>query len=276
MERAVLAGCGGALLPILIVLGYNYLAYGNVIATGYAFEVENRFQEGMALGFMGLHWPNAENTYHITLDPQFGLFWQSPVLLMAGVGVALSVLRRRFRAETFLCVYAIGSTIAMNGGYYLWWGGSAFGPRLLIPALPFFVVPLALVPEGLAWATSTLGLVSVTQMLIPLFGQIQPGNLVYRLHRGMFYLGEAPFRGFSLLWDSGVPQIWRRFSAGNTSWTLGAALGLPYVLSLPLLLIVEGALLAVFMRLAKGEGTAGRRLTATANPGRRDAGERRP
>jgi hypothetical protein len=208
----------------------------------------------MAGGLMGLHLPNLENTYRITVDPQFGLFWQSPVLLLAVAGFYVAFRSRQYRAEAVVCMYSIAVMIAMNGGYYLWWGGSAFGPRLLIPALPFFIVPLALVPRRVLWLTGSLALMSSAQMLIPLTGQIQITKLAYRVHREMFYVADQPFRGFSLLYNYGVAQIFRQYAAGNPAWTLGHAIGLPYWLSVPTLVVVELALVLLLLKLDRPSG----------------------
>jgi len=210
--------------------------------------VENRFQQGMSQGFMGLHFPSLTNTYHITFDPKFGLFWQSPVLLLGAVGLFLAIKERRFLAEAAVSAFAIGAFVAMNGGYYLWWGGSAFGPRFLIPALPFFVVLLALLPASLTWLIGTLGTLSFAQMLIPLLGQIQPTKFAYRPQRRLFFVAEAPFEGFSLLYDYGIPQIMRQQAEGKSPWNLAAGLGIPFWLSLPTLILAELVLAFAFLR----------------------------
>ena len=130
----------------------------------------------------------------------------------------------------------------MNGGYYLWWGGSAFGPRLLIPALPFFIAPLAALPAAATWIVGALGALSCGQMLIPLLGQIQTTRLAYRLQQGAFYVADEKFTGFSLLYGYGVPQILRQYRQGSAPWTLGTALGLPFWLSAPALMLAEAGL----------------------------------
>ena len=129
----------------------------------------------------------------------------------------------------------------------MWWGGSAFGPRFLIPALPFFVIPLALLPSSLTWLIGTLGAVSSAQMLIPLLGQIQPTRLAYRPQRQLFYVADAPFRGFSLLFDYGIPQILRQQAEGHTPWNLMVGLGLPFWLSVPVLVAGELVLALGFL-----------------------------
>jgi hypothetical protein len=243
-------GVLGAMPPLAAVLLYNNAAFGNAIATGYAFETENRFVAGMSQGFMGLHRPSVEAAFHITLDPQFGLFWQSPVLLLAAIGAISAFFVRRNRAEVIVTAYAAGAMLAMNAGYYLWWGGSAFGPRLLIPMLPFLVIPIALVPRSWLWLTIVLGIISAAQMLIPLLGEIQTARLTFRTEKGLFYVKGEPFQGFSLLYGYNLPELLRQYRTGSSPWNLGTSAGLSFWMSLPALLAVETAL---FLGLRRAE-----------------------
>ncbi len=276
-RRGMLQSAGfaiaGAAVPLALVLAYNARVYGSVLATGYAYEVENRFAQGMSEGILGIGVPNLITIYHITLDPQFGIFWESPVLLLAPFGYLLCFRSERFRAAGVLSLYAVLAMLAMNGGYYLWWGGSAFGPRLMIPGLPFLIVPLAAISEALAWLVAALGSISAAQMLIPLVGQIQFSLLVYRPHREMFYVANAPFTGFSLLYDYGLTQIARQYQTGQAAWTLGSGLGIPYLLSVPALVLAEAALIVSFQRLSR-RWSAGSGREAT--PGRPGQTERPP
>jgi hypothetical protein len=93
-----------------------------------------------------------------------------------------------------------------------------------------------------------LGLVSAANMLIPLLGQIQYTRLEFRPDRGGFFVGEAPFRGISLLYEYGLPQIKRLSDAGKSPWTLGTAIGLPLWLSVSVFLAAETALLFLIWR----------------------------
>ena len=222
----------GILLPLLVFFAYNLVVYRSLVAFGYSYEVEERFQTIMGLGLMGIRLPTLGASYHITLDPKFGLFWLSPVLLLALIGFTASFRQGRHRAEAFLSLYSIGIIFAMNAASYLWYGGSAFGPRLMITALPFFIVPLALLPSRWTWALVALGLVSTANMLIPLMGQVQYTRLEFKPDRGGFFVDGTLFDGFSLLYGYGLRQVVSLARAGRSPWTLGTALGLPLWLSI--------------------------------------------
>jgi hypothetical protein len=246
--QAAWAAAPGLALPLLLMVAYNIAVFQQPIAFGYSYEAENRFQEIMGLGIMGIRLPTLSATYHITFDPRFGVFWLSPVLLLAPIGYLAAFRTGRHRAEAFLSIYAIAVMFAMNAASYLWWGGSAFGPRLVISALPFFIVPFAVLPRAATWPLVLLGLISAANMLIPLLGQIQITKLEYKADRGGFFVADAPFKGFSLLYEYGLPQILRQVRADRPSWTLGSALGLPLGFSAVLLFIVESALALGFRR----------------------------
>ncbi len=266
LARAALWAALGALIPLLAMFAYNMVVYGSVLAFGYTHEAEDKFQQVMSLGIAGIRLPTASASYHITFDPQFGLFWLSPVLLLAPIGYLLAFKTSTHRAEALLSLFAVAALFVVNAGSFMWWGGSSFGPRLIIPALPFFVVPLAMLPDALAWPLGALSLISSANMLIPLMGQIQFTKLDFKLTRDIFYVADAPFRGFSLLYDYGVPQIWRQYEAGTPSWTLGAAVGLPYWLSVPALVAIESALIFWFRRGADSEPSDHDRGTGKRKP----------
>lgn len=253
IARLGLAGSLAAAIPLALVFAYNAAAFSNPLALGYSFEASNTFQEGMSQGFMGIHHPSLGVLYHITLDPRFGLFWLSPVLLLAPIGFLAALRNTEYRSEGLLSLYCLGAMLAMNAGYYLWWGGNAFGPRLIIPALPFFIVPLASLPDKWLRPTIVLAAVSAMQMLIPLMGEVQP-SLVFRPRFDAFFLGNnQQFSGLSILYQYGLPNIVHRLQEGRPSWTLGAAAGLPYWLSPILLILVESALVLVHHRVAASD-----------------------
>ena len=241
-----LAGGLGALIPLVLLCLYNFSAYGTFFSLGYSHESLMQFQLGHATGFMGISLPNMAALYHITIDPKFGLFWQSPVLVLAIIGYINSVRHNTFRAEALLSLFAIVSIILMNAGFYLWWGGSAFGPRLLIVALPFFIVPLALIPDKYLWLLASLAVVSAGQMLIPLLGKIQIGLDYDPLTDTISVNG--PFSGFSILYNYGLPMIYKLHLKDRAPWMLGEAMGLRFRYGLLVLVGAEAFLAGLFYR----------------------------
>ena len=80
------------------------------------------------------------------------LFAASPVLVFA-FAFALPELRRGRRLEIAVGLSIFLSYLAMNASFNAWHGGFAFGPRYLVPAIPF--VAFGLVPAFHRWPRVT-------------------------------------------------------------------------------------------------------------------------
>lgn len=230
----------GAAIPLALLIAYNLIVFRAPLALGYSYEANTVFAEGHATGFMGFSLPSLRALYHITVDPKFGLFWQSPVLILAFVGLLMSFRRQEWRAEVLIAFYALVSLCLMTAGYYMWWGGFAFGPRLLIVGLPLLVIPLALVPDSLVWLLGALAALSAGQMLIPLLGTIEiPMNYYPEIDQFGF---KFAFRRFSILYQYGIPLIFTLRQNGMQPWLLGFAIGLSYTAAIVLFVSIEAVL----------------------------------
>jgi hypothetical protein len=131
----------GALLPVIVLMWYNWACFGNPLDTGYKHESNPYFREQMARGLMGIHLPKLDALYGITLSPRRGLFFSCPFLLFGFAGW-VALWRRGFRAESLVCAVIVGTFFFINASYYLWWGGTVYGPRFLVPCLPFLAFPV--------------------------------------------------------------------------------------------------------------------------------------
>jgi len=156
-----------AAVPLLIAMAYNYVVFGNPFTTGYNYEAFPLFAKNQREGLMGIDWPNLGTLFNMTFHTTMGIFWQSPVLLLAFVGWVRMARESRYRAEAILSFCVILIYFLVMSGYYLWWGGSAFTPRSIIPVLPFFAIPLAFLVKKLERNIMLLlGLVAIMQMFM--------------------------------------------------------------------------------------------------------------
>ena len=131
-------------LPFGIALGvYHYVCFGSPFVT--SLEVSTRFTEkGLLFGVFRL--PSLEALWGLTFSEHRGLFFVSPVLLLAFAGVW------RMRRRDLVMIGAIVSIFLISiSGFNGWHGGSAFGPRYLLPIVPLLAIPLLYV-RGRAWA----------------------------------------------------------------------------------------------------------------------------
>ncbi len=129
--------------PILLIglglMAFNLSRYGNPLNTGYL-ETETF----SAIWFEGIAGQ--------LISPGRGLLLFSPILLLSFGGV-VPLLRRR-PAEALLALSIILSHLLLYGKWFMWHGGYAWGPRFLVPTLPFWALLLAPVFK---WAMSDSG-----------------------------------------------------------------------------------------------------------------------
>ena len=78
--------------------------------------------------------------------------------------------------------------------------------------------------------------------------QLLSTNRASRPQRRQFYVDDAPFRGFSLLYNYGIPQVLRQQAEGRSPWNAVTRLGLPFWLSVPALIAAEVVLAWGFLR----------------------------
>jgi len=155
-------------LPFALLLGaYNAACFGSPFATGYGFL--GRFPEISRHGASGFGAPQLEALFGLTFSPFRGLFVYSPFLLLAVPGCR--VLGRRHPAEARLCLAVFAAQLILIAGWYDWRGGAALGPRNLLVAIPFVVLPAAAALQA-AWSgelprriCAGLVIVSVTMMI---------------------------------------------------------------------------------------------------------------
>jgi hypothetical protein len=119
---------GAPLAVVAIALAfYNLTRYGDPFNTGYLPEES----------FSGIWWQGIAG---MLISPGRGLLLYTPVLLMALL--AAPTWLRRHPPEAALAWAIILVHLLLYGKWFMWHGGYAWGPRFLVPTLPFFVMNL--------------------------------------------------------------------------------------------------------------------------------------
>ncbi len=131
-RRALRVGLG-ALPPVALLLAYNQARFGDPLETGYRGEVDE---------FITPFW---EGLYGLLLSPARGLLIYFPLLLVAPL--ALPRLRRRAPELFWTGALGLPCLLLLYARWWSWEGGWCWGPRFLLPALPFFVIALACLVE---------------------------------------------------------------------------------------------------------------------------------
>lgn len=150
------------LLPNLLVVAavglYNAARFGNPFDSGY-----NPIERFTA--------PLGEGTWGLLLSPGRGIIWYAPPVLLAVIGAPL--LLRRKPAAGGAALLLVAANLFVFGTWHAWHGGWGWGPRLILPVVPFLLV-----------------------LALPVFGRAVVGgsalSWVARLAvGGLFFLGVA-------------------------------------------------------------------------------------
>ena len=147
--------CTGAALPLAALLYYHWRCFGSPFSTGYQHLANPVFAAWTSRGFLGLEFPEWRRLIKLHFSADDGLFYYSPFLLLAAPGLYLMLRERVLRAEGLLCLgvlvffgYFAAALVLISG-----WD---VGPRYVIVALPFYLVPIAVLFDRLPKHPATL------------------------------------------------------------------------------------------------------------------------
>ncbi len=118
-------------LAALIWAWFNLYRFGDPMQAGYNFGFTNPLFEGL---------------WGLLVSPGKGFFWYSP-LLLAALAASPAFIRRHGLLAWLILAFALVQ-LPVYATWRVWTGGWAWGPRFLLPAVPF--VALMLLPL-LAW-----------------------------------------------------------------------------------------------------------------------------
>ena len=134
---------------------------------GYTLPQNQQFPE-QAVGFVGLTYPRLKILWNVLIDPQRGLFFCNPVLLLIIPGLVY-FWRSGKHAEFFVVLEAILAFVLFNASFgesiVSWGGGTATGPRQVTPAMPFFALALVFLPPIYNYLMAALAGLSTLYML---------------------------------------------------------------------------------------------------------------
>jgi hypothetical protein len=134
-------------LPFVALMAiYQWLCFGSPFRT--AVEASTPFtQKGLLFGVIRM--PSIDALYGITLSPYRGLFFVSPILLLAFVAMKRD---RKFWSVIAIVTIFILTIASFNG----WNGGFAFGPRYLVPIVPLLGIPMMAAKPRPLWILAAI------------------------------------------------------------------------------------------------------------------------
>ncbi len=176
--RALLAFTAPLVVCGLLLMAYNWARFGSPLESGYHFEAGEGFTTPLLAGLYGLF-----------LSPYRGLFWYSPVLLLALPGWLM--LRRTQPRLAWMVLALVMLQALAFAGWWSWHGGIVWGPRFLLPALPFVVLclaPLIAAAHRQRWLWAVLIGFGALSLLVQLLGVLYD----YLIYEGYLRLSFWP------------------------------------------------------------------------------------
>jgi hypothetical protein len=133
----------GALVPTLILLGYNALAFGSPLDMGYFHHATAEFARVHSRDNpLGLRGPDWTKVIPLLWGPYRGLTFYAPIFWLAVPGWVVLFRARQFRVA-IVSLLVVSAVFMVNLSYPEWTGGWTTGPRLLVPLFPFAMLPVA-------------------------------------------------------------------------------------------------------------------------------------
>lgn len=153
----------GAIPLGLIFAAYNYATFETPMPVGY--EYSTNWQDVHQTGFMSLTSPTVDRLYGVTFSPFRGIFFLSPFLLLAFPGLYFMWREKpEQRSTTIVLLLVVAGFFTYNASSVMWHGGFSIGPRYLVPALPFMVLPIIFAFNR--WLASLAGQIIIGLMIL--------------------------------------------------------------------------------------------------------------
>jgi hypothetical protein len=142
--RTGLGVAGGAAACILVLMFYQYRAFGSAIHPSYAYYQPGAFP-WMKHGYLGLTYPRVDVMLKLLFGCRRGLFFAAPFLVIAPFGLRILSKQKDHGARNAgLAAAAIaGYYFLFNASFSAWAAGWSYGPRYMAAGVPLLCVGLA-------------------------------------------------------------------------------------------------------------------------------------
>jgi hypothetical protein len=220
-----LAAClPGALFQIV----YNWICFGGPLASSYAHANPDVmvYENGRLFGM-----PTLRRLLELTVLPYRGMFISSPILIMMLPGMFLFFKRKSLRADFFFLAAVCLIFLLFIASFHAWHGGSAPGPRYLVPVYPFIFLLTVFAFKRFPRSYAAVALISICiNLAITIVAIDIPGNVriplkevvLKNILQGNVSINPTPFSNFNQ-YDTGKlanMDQWRgnfnSFNAGET------------------------------------------------------------
>jgi hypothetical protein len=115
---------------LLVLFILNYVRFGSLLEFGYG-------DETWQFSFKGV-----KNLFNLIFSLDKGLFIYNPILFLSAL--CYFKFLKFFRREASLFLLLIIVNLFLTASWHSWEGGWSWGPRLMVPMIPFWLIPLFL------------------------------------------------------------------------------------------------------------------------------------
>ena len=214
--RSMALFCAGAALPLAGLLLYQWGAFGSPLRTGYHYVTNVQFQQWHQQGFLGMKGFSIKAFWAAFFSSDNGLFYFSPFLVLALPGLVLMLRRPALRADGLLCLVLVLFFAYFTSSLAFWPSGWDVGPRYITCALPYFLVPAAVLcaraaaARGWAWSALTRGLAAASILFYVTINAVFPhfpGNFSDPWFDVIVRFGRAGYLPYNLGWSLGLTGV---------------------------------------------------------------------
>jgi len=157
-RRYIIVFIAGCIPAAFVQMFYNWVCFGQPLAASYAYSNDAVMWKVQGKLFSV---PSVRTILNLLFSPYRGLFFSSPILLMALPGAVFFFKEKTGRAEALLCVGIPVWFVGFIASFFAWHGGSAPGPRYLLPAYPYLFLMAGFCLMRLPRIFKIIGIVSV-------------------------------------------------------------------------------------------------------------------
>ena len=135
---------GGAAACVLVLMFYQYRAFGSAIHPSYSYYQEGAFP-WMKRGYLGLTYPRVDVMFKLLFGCRRGLLFAAPFLVMAPFGLRILSKQKDpgIRKAGMAAAAIAGYYFLFNASFSAWAAGWSYGPRYMAAGVPLLCVGLA-------------------------------------------------------------------------------------------------------------------------------------
>ena len=206
-DRRIGYGIAGGMLPLLLLMSYQAHCFGSPFNTAYGLPngpIDDGTHAHYNENFHGFALPPLSQIWGLSFGLFRGIFWYIPFTFCCFFGLirvlkSENPLRFEWGVVGAICLSQFLFNAMMHPDY--WYGGWGFGPRFLIPLIPFMLLPLCTMIHWSRFSQRVTLYLIVLSVLINWIGtQYGPSHSLIGMV-GLFLLSGPSTPLFSFLTD---------------------------------------------------------------------------